>query len=304
MTKAPYDSCVYLSSIPNPQRPSRKREVLLSFHTGVSKVTGCTYLQDRPDVLSQRLAVILGAVHKNPQTEHLRLRYNVIQKQEADRFKTMYIDSSCFKYVDKFDRYLRYSIDGVFYDKHQYANKNSNSRKWEMIKKDLQLDKKPWKKDGGYILLCMQRDGGWSMKNINPIDWAANKIAEIKQRTTLPIYVRPHPGKLIDVKPLLGLGVTFTDSKSKPLLHDLQGAKVALFYNSSAAVAAALEGVPLFIDDDSCPAAAVANRNIDDILSPKMFPRSQWLFDLCAAHWNDEESRQGLIYQKFSQYLR
>ena len=87
------------------------------------------------------------------------------------------------------------------------------------------------------------------------------------------------------------------------LVDDLQNATAAVFFNSSASVAAVCEGVPVFVDDASCVSWSVANKNIADILTPQTFDRNQWLWDLSAAHWSDQEGRSGAIYRKFLPYI-
>jgi hypothetical protein len=88
------------------------------------------------------------------------------------------------------------------------------------------------------------------------------------------------------------------------LIDNLQGAHSAVFFNSSASVAAACEGVPVFADDSSCVAWAVANKDINKIESPEIFAREQWMYDLAAAHWSDADARAGRVYQKFLTYLK
>jgi hypothetical protein len=49
---------------------------------------------------------------------------------------------------------------------------------------------------------------------------------------------------------------------------------------------------------------SVANTDLAHVESPAMPDRTQWLYDLSAAHWTDEESRNGAIYQRFVEYLQ
>jgi hypothetical protein len=48
----------------------------------------------------------------------------------------------------------------------------------------------------------------------------------------------------------------------------------------------------------------VANHDIAQINSPTIFDRTQWVHDLAAAHWSDEDARNGSIYQRFLPYLK
>jgi hypothetical protein len=59
----------------------------------------------------------------------------------------------------------------------------------------------------------------------------------------------------------------------------------------------------VFVDYSSCVSWAVANQDISKIETPNTFAREQWIYDLAAAHWSDEDARAGHIYQKFLPYL-
>ena len=87
------------------------------------------------------------------------------------------------------------------------------------------------------------------------------------------------------------------------LVENLKGAYASVFFNSSASVAAACEGLPMFVDDQSCVSWDVANKSISNIDNPEQFERRQWIYDLASAHWTDEDGRAGHIYQKFLPYI-
>jgi hypothetical protein len=144
------------------------------------------------------------------------------------------------------------------------------------------------------------------MKTLDPLVWAEEKIKQIRAVTNRTIIVRPHPGesKTLDYRRFNMPGVSVTDSQTTSLLDSLSGAHSAVFFNSSASVAAACEGIPVFVDDQSCVSWAVANKDISQIENPLEFDRSQWINDLAAAHWTDDDGRQGRIYQKFLPYLK
>jgi hypothetical protein len=92
-------------------------------------------------------------------------------------------------------------------------------------------------------------------------------------------------------------------SEGTTLNQDLQNAWASVFFNSSSCVASILAGIPVFANDSDCVAYNVATHNLGNIENPEMPVREQWLWDLSAAHWTDAESRQGLIYKKFQQFL-
>ena len=303
------DAVVYISSVANPRKHSRKIECLESFAAGVKNSGGNVVVEWDHKYTPSRLAVMLGWATTNTGGPNIALRKQIIAEQQRQGLKTMCIDASCWKYLDDQGTYLRYSIGGPFYDRAEYANGNSDAAKWNEIRNTINvpLIEAPVVKPNGHVLICMQRDGGFAMKTLDPIRWLENKITLIKEYTKRPIVVRPHPGayRVQDFRKFRNIPrVTVVDPTKSSLLQDLQNAHAAVFFNSSASVAAVCANIPVFVDDQSCVSWSVANKNIANLESPQAFDRSQWLNDLAAAHWSDADGRAGLIYQKFLPYLR
>ena len=300
-----YDVVVYLSSVLNISKHPKKFSCLSAFAEGVRRTGHTVHIETQYRYTPSRLAVILGWVTQDKNTPNILLRQQIVQEQANRGNHTMCIDANCWKYIDTENQFLRYSLGGPFYDQANYANKNSDSYKWSKISSTLNLDLKPWRHKGNHILVCMQRDGGFSMKNLDPIRWLESKLIELRKYTSRTIVIRPHPGKPQDFSRFIDptRGITVIDSKAIPLVSSLHKSWAAVFFNSSSAVAAICEGIPIFIDDKSCVAWDVANKNLADIENPQMFERDQWIWDLAAAHWTDEEAEAGDIYRKFIPYL-
>lgn len=302
-----YDVAVYFSSA-NLNDP-RKNSSLESFSEGAKKLgllVGDVYNQRQ--LVKSRLAIILG--WHSPYSKKSILndtRKNIIDFQKNTGGKIMPIDAGCWKYCDSKNEYLRYSLDGVFYDQSNYANKNSTPDRYNIIKTKLNIDLLPWKKEGEHILLLMQRDAGWSMKGLKPLNWVAQKVEEIRKHSNRKIVVRPHPvgtksDELASLKTMRGVEVT--DYTNTSIRDDLKNCYAAVVFNSSSGVAAIMEGVPLFVDDKSSVCYSVSNTDINLINTPIYPEREQWLYDLAACHWSDDDARNGLIYKKFEQFLK
>jgi hypothetical protein len=306
------DCVVYVSSVANVKKHSRKSQCLESFATGVASSGAQVHVERDYVYTPSRLAVMLGWATTNTGGQNITLRKQVIAEQRRRGLETMCIDASCWKYIDDGSRYLRYSLGGPFYDRAEYANHNSDAAKWDEISRVLDIKLQPPQTNpNGHILICMQRDGGFSMKSLNPLEWLNGKIREIQQHSTRPIMIRPHPG---DYRPdefhkwkkrqaKNDHSIVVADPLTTQLADNLNGAHAAVFFNSSASVAAVCAGIPVFVDDVSCVAWAVANQDITQIESPATFDRKQWLYNLAAAHWSDQDAQAGLIWQKFLPYL-
>lgn len=301
------DVVVYVSSVANPRKHPRKIACLESFASGVTAFGHKAHTEWNFKYRPSRLAVMLGWATTNTGGPNIALRKQIIAEQHRQGFKTMCIDASCFKYLDNSGTYLRYSLGGPFYDRAEYANKNSGPEKWQEISNTLGVQLQTSQITGpGPILICMQRDGGFAMKTLNPIMWLSDKITELRKYTTRPIIIRPHPGEytLSDFASFRKLkGVSVIDPVHTSLVDNLVNIHAVVLFNSSASVAAICAGIPVFADDSSCVSWAVANKNVSSIESPETFDRQQWMQDLASAHWSDADARTGKLYQKFLPYI-
>ena len=297
-----HDVVVYLSSLQK-QTPGRKTETLMAFADGARLQGAKVHVETQNTFVPAKLAVMLGWSSPEQHTPNIKLRAHIIQQQQQLGSHTMCIDANCFKFADNNILYIRYSICSTFYDTGNYANKNSDSSRWNQLSKDFGVSVHDWRSTGNYILLLMQRDGGFTMKGLHPLTWTEQKIKLIRQHTDMPIVLRPHPGKMADPTSLIQPGVTMSDPTHRSLVKDLKHAAGAFVFNSSSGVAAILHGVPLWVDDPSSVCWQVANTDAATIHNPARPDRTNWLNNLSACHWTDEESRQGLIYKKFLPYL-
>lgn len=298
-----HDVVVYLSSLPRIADRNRKVEVLRAFAEGAESQGLKTLIQDQKQVVPARLAVILGWVGASIRGPHIQLRQDVIDYQARSGTKIMSIDGSCFKFADSGNVFLRYSLDGVYYNTNNYANQHSDESHWNQISRTLGLTMLPWRQSGQHILVCLQRDGGWSMKGVDMAQWATETVTHLRSITQRPILIRSHPKAPVDLDHLLVLPNVHKSKQGATLQDDICGAWASVFFNSSSCVASILAGVPVIAQDPDCVAWSVAGHDLDSIESPSMPDRQQWLWDLSAAHWTDEQSRKGDIIRKFQSCL-
>jgi hypothetical protein len=316
MTTWDYDVVVYLGSLPRIQNHNIKVQVMRAFGEG-AKRCGVRVLVDEDlrnrQIYNSRLAVILGWVGMSYSGPHIYFRDSVIHQQDLTGGKLMSIDGSCFKFHSTHSNtWLRYSLDNVFWNTGNYANKNSTDTHWNMIKQSLNLSDSPWHNSGENILICLQRDNGWNAKGFDQELWLKKTIKFIQGRTDEPIKVRAHPGDLnrdrtktkhdwswVNQYP----NVELIDSINVTLHQSMKTARCAVFYNSSSSVLSVLNGIPTFVAEESAVTWDVANHNLKTIMQPLMPDRTQWFCDLAQAHWSLEQSRNGDIYRHFEQYL-
>jgi hypothetical protein len=305
-----------MNGIPPGNRNPEKPAILRKFIEGVNKLgmdNGQISRQWSPMMCD--VAVLQGFVHENSKkAQHLQLRKEVLELQNFNNKRTIIIDSNLFLYRDPGNtkKYLRYSYDGVFPTTGEYCNGQVDPSRWEKIKSDLNFDLQPWKLNKGrYILLCAQRDGGWSMQGKSVVQWVRETVADLRKITQMPIHIRLHPGDGRNNRHVRFLenlqNVTIVDVTKTSLLDNLQEAWATVVYNSSPAVASVIEGVPTFITDPNpknCQAYGVTHIGLKDILNPQEFDRSQWILRMAQMHWNQNDLSSGECWKWMRQWAQ
>lgn len=296
----------YLAGVPNPQKSPHKLEVLKRFIDGVNKVGDKGINHTQRSLLPADVGMIQGWVHEgSPNSSHLVLRKQV--STNTKNKSTLIVDSNLFNYnLGKLyhKHYSRYSMNGVFPTTGNYFWDEIDPTRWNKISSDLQLSLKDWRTKGDHILICTQRNGGWSMKGLNVVDWVNKTVKRLRNYTDRPIVVRGHPGDA-KAKEYLRTNNAYTVSKNEKIIDDFKNAHAVVTYNSSPGVAAAIEGIPVFVTDPDpivSQAYDVANTSLRDIEDPKTFERLKWVQKLSMCHWKFEELSSGEAWEHIKKY--
>ena len=298
---------IYYAGIPAKNTKSEKREVLRNFHLGVpnNQSQEIEEFKYKPS----HLAVIQGWVHeRSGNAPHLAFRKRIIEEQRKHSGRTLAIDSNLFLYRDpkNVNQYLRFSLDDVFPTTGEYFWGSQDPERWQKIKQDLDIDLQPWRQDGEHILICLQRNGGWSMGSYDVMHWCLEIVAKIRRRTSRPILVRTHPGDKKAAGYIRSAPQGVEISRSSSILNDLKNCWACVTYNSSPGVAAAIEGVPVFVTDKNpknSQAYAVANTDLEKIEQPETFDRQAWIEKISMSHYNFEDLRTGEAWKTIKEYL-
>jgi hypothetical protein len=255
------------------------------------------------------VALIQGFVHEHGKSApHLQLRQSAVDLQKKMNKRSLIVDSNLFLYSDKSNplHYLRYSFDGVFPTTGFYFDKDIDPARWIKISKDLGISLQPWRTQGNHILICLQRNGGWSMRGLDVIEWMNTTIIEIRKHSRRPIIVRAHPGDKKIGKYLKVNHKSASLSVNSDLKEDLINAWATVVYNSSPSVASIIEGVPAFLTDPE-PAHSqsytMAHTDLNHIENPILPDRQHWIERLAMCHWNFEELRSGEAWNFFKRYI-
>lgn len=304
----------YLSSVPARNNNKQKTELLIKYAKGVNALGDQAIMQTNHHVVDSDVGVIQGWIYNDTKPPHLKLRKEVIDTQLAKRKFVACADASLFNYIDKTNQhgYLRYSFNGVFPTTGIYCDDVIDPNRWNSIQKKLNITIESTRSTGSWIILMLQRQGGWSMNGIDVENWAFETIQKIRKYSDRPIIVRPHPG---DKKASVYLNPTKTKLKNLPnvkispqgrlLDEELQKAWAVVNHNSSAAVGPIIQGYHCFITDpNNSQNAEVSHTDFSLLESPKLFDREKWLQRISMFHWNFEELETGQCWQHMRNYCQ
>jgi hypothetical protein len=287
----------YLAGVPSAHKSPHKIEVLQRFIAGVNAAGDRGIAHTGNTIIPADVAVIQGWVHDgSPNSPHLMLRKNASANRQNNH--TIIVDSNLFNYKDKNHpiHYSRYSMDGVFPTTGNYFWDAPDPSRWQQISRDLGIQLKDWRINGNHILICTQRNGGWSMKGLNVSQWLEKTVDEIKKYSNRPIVVRGHPGDKSAATYLKSKPGKYTVSTNDHILQDFANAWAVVTYNSTPGVAASIEGIPAFVTDpvpQTSQAYAVSNYTLSNIENPELKDRQQWIEKLSMCHWKFEELSNG-----------
>jgi hypothetical protein len=245
----------------------------------------------------------------------LALRNTVIQEQLRQHKYVVAVDSNLFLYSNTANpmHYLRYSFNGVFPNTGIYCDTIIDPSRWRKISNNLNIHLKDYRTTGEHILLCLQRNGGWSMGSLDVQDWALQTINTIRQYSNRPIVIRAHPGDKASREYLdprnpkckIKFSKAVRLSSNTNLVDDLKNCWAAVNYNSSPVVGAAIEGVPIFVSDlvkSQC--AEIANTDLSQIENPKLPDRQSWVERLSMFHWNFDELKSGECWTHMRKFIK
>ena len=304
----------YLSSLPKHINGDEKVNALTYFAEGAARCG------DQADVSYGQTyehcdvgAIIGNAFNSNPsktKLPHYAVRKMVMDTQTQSGRYWLSIDSNVFIYRDRTNpkKYLRYSFNGVFPCDGIYCNESPGEENWANIRRDYNMDLKPWRTNGNHILMCLQRPMGWSMRGRNLMQWLDETFARVRQYSDRPIVLRWHPGDWKNFP----VGVDFTpynvvlSPQERHITQDLVNCWALICHNSTPSSVAAIEGIPTFITDQPgyCQAGEVANTDFNLLENPVMPDREQWIRKLAQCHWSFEDLRSGRQWAHMRQWVR
>ena len=170
------------------------------------------------------------------------------------------------------------------------------------------LSLKPWRTEGSYILICGQHEKSLQWQDMpNMTAWLGNTINTIRENTDLPIYWRPHPRYPVqyveqDFKNVIRQTPNKLDSTYDDYDFNVRDAWATVCWSSNPGPHSIIAGIPAFVGPSSL-AYDVASSNLNNIMTPTMPDRRQWLNDYAHTEYTLEEISAGIPLKNLTSKL-
>jgi hypothetical protein len=303
----------YYDVVPAKNKSQEKFDILTKFVQGVNAAGDTGILHRGTNLIDADVGVIQGWQHeRGKNAPHLRLRQSVIDCTSNKHVVSA--DANLFLYANKTNKphhYLRYSFDGVFPNTGIYCDTTPDPKRWQQISRDCDINLEPIKNKGKHILVCAQRQGGWSLGKHKLIDWLLITCTKIRQHSDRPIIVRLHPkdnesnrqaNKISQT--LRKINKVALSSNRDSIERDLINCWAVVNHNSSAIVGPIIQGYHAFITDPiTSQCAEVTHTEFEKIESPQEFDRQRWLERISMFHWKFNELEDGTAWRHMRQYV-
>jgi hypothetical protein len=200
---------------------------------------------------------------------------------------------------------FKIGINGVN-AKADFANETFDDKRWPLFRHTLQ----PWKDTGNKIIILGQHHTSEQWAGMPSMDkWFENQIQEIRKHTDKVIEIRPHPRNPIglNVKKYSNVSIkypimdkaTIDDTDFKKTLND---AWAVVNYSSNPAMEAVINGVPVFVSEDSL-CHEVGNTSFENINNPTKPDRQNWAYKLSYTEWFANEIAEGKPWRRIKKRL-
>ena len=286
-----------------------KRDIMRAFGEGAQLDGVKVKYIDTHTYEKSDYAMVFAYQSEGVDSPNHKFRQEVVNKQGE---KIFFVDSNVLKAYEKDIRYFRFPYKSVHPHKADYMLNEDTSRN-DQIMKDLNLQIKPWRKEGKHICLFLNRGiGGFSTFGKPCYEWAKETIEEIRKHSDRPILIRSHRHAGVsaqlteDLKNLDYImnnykDITHTRLGETSIYDDLKNAWACVVHTSTSGAVAMLEGIPMFSTHEACFSHKWSAGSLSDIEKPILKDRTYYITHFANAHWNLEEVRQGILWRKHVQ---
>ena len=295
---------VFYNTITNPGKFSNKVMLMDNFAAGVRAIGDVAVEFRTPVVPNQSLdaGFVLGYTLEN------NFRRRIIDTLQQQGVPTVFVDSNVLHYARPEHEWHRYSLNSVYPDSGTYFFGELDPNKWSGYSAWHGVELQPWRTSGNHVLIFCQRPRGWNMLGTSQESWIDSTITKIRQHTDRPIMIRMHPGDrdryttITRIQRRYGNSVSISNHAN--IKEALQNCWCAIGYNSTPNVVAAIEGVPVYVEDPVHSwAQDIAFASLSQLENPPLPDRAAWVNKIANIHWSNDEVRSGQLWSAIKKYI-
>lgn len=163
----------------------------------------------------------------------------------------------------------------------------------------LGLRVRPWRKTGLQVVFAGSSAKYHAMYGLpDPTTYARRVIKQLRRLTNRPIIYRPKPSWR-DAVPVRG---SFYSGPKDPLQSALSNAHCVVTHGSNICFEAMMQGIPVITLGDGV-SKRITSKSLDDIESPAMGKRDQWLYNLSYHQFTIDEMLNGTCWRTVEGWL-
>ena len=284
---------IYAKSANHP----RFEEMLMKFATGVLDSGDDAFFSYDDKYYDCDCAVIFGSWKDRPDTHHKVKNEIVMNAKNFIVVETPLIGRGPVSDVMG-DNWYRVGLNGFLADTGNFNNKHKSKDRWDIVRKNLNVELKAYNDPGEYIIVVLQLPGDASLRGASIEKWCRNVCIDIRKHTNMPIIIRTsqltreYNKKWLD-EALKVPNVTLEKGTKDNMVPMLEKAHCAVTYSSGFAIDALVNGCPVIAMSPSSFAYEICDNTIDKITKPSRPNRDQLLFNLSYAQWHISEIENG-----------
>ena len=163
----------------------------------------------------------------------------------------------------------------------------------------------PWKQDGDYILLCMQKVGDASLRGQDVFAWTEHTVDQIRPH---PLYRKSELHSKLREKVLRIADVHWQEADVRkpefvPIAEQLKKAWCTVTYSSGTGIDAVINGIPNVACDTGSMVYEVSSKEISEVEHPFTGDKSNWANKIAHCQWSIDEFESGECWQHVSKSI-
>ncbi len=215
-----------------------------------------------------------------------------------------------------FHNEFRVGVNGFLWDDAEWGFEHINhDRSKKVFERNGHDPNVPWKQDGEYILLCMQKVGDASLRGADVFQWTEDTVNNIRNHTDRKIVIRPHPlyrksklhntlkEKVLRVADVHWQEADVTKSDFVSIDKQLKNAWCTVTYSSGTGVDAVINGIPNVACDKGSMVYEVSSKEISEVENPFTGDKTEWVNKIAHCQWSIDEFESGECWEHVSKSI-